>query len=75
MPLRGTMPSEHEGLPPEFADRFTRPLRRFLRIESAAGLVLLAATIIALLVSTRRFRHPRPPSGTPRQGFTSVASS
>ena len=45
------MPTEREGLPPEFADRFTRPLRRFVRIESAAGLVLLAATLIALLVS------------------------
>ncbi|HVW29244.1 MAG TPA: Na+/H+ antiporter NhaA [Polyangiaceae bacterium] len=45
------MPTDREGLPYEFADRFTRPLRRFLKIESAAGVLLLFATVVALVVS------------------------
>ena len=45
------MPGDRDGLPREFADRFTRPLRRFLKIESAAGVLLLVATTVALLIS------------------------
>lgn len=47
----GSMPTDREGLPPEFADRFTRPLRRFLQIESGAGVLLFVATVVALVVS------------------------
>lgn len=35
-------------LPHEPADRFTRPFRRFLRIEAASGLLLLLAVMAAL---------------------------
>jgi NhaA family Na+:H+ antiporter len=35
-------------LPPEAADRFTRPFARFLKIQSATGVMLLSATVIAL---------------------------
>lgn len=45
------MPADRDGLPKEFADRFTRPLGRFLRIESAAGMLLLTATVVALVIS------------------------
>lgn len=45
------MPTDREGLPHELADRFTRPFRRFLKIESAAGVLLLVATVVALVVS------------------------
>jgi NhaA family Na+:H+ antiporter len=52
------MPMEREGLPQEFADRFTRPVRRFLRVESAAGALLLLATIFALFVSNSPLSAP-----------------
>ncbi len=45
------MGSQTEGLPPEKADRATRALRRFLKVESAAGVLLLVATAGALIVS------------------------
>ncbi|HEY6724533.1 MAG TPA: Na+/H+ antiporter NhaA, partial [Polyangiaceae bacterium] len=45
------MPTDREGLPYEFANRFTRPLRRFLKVESVAGALLLFATVVALVVS------------------------
>jgi NhaA family Na+:H+ antiporter len=38
-------------LPTEPADRFTKPLMRFLRIEATAGGVLLLSTVIALVIS------------------------
>ena len=38
-------------LPSEMADRFTKPLGRFLKIEAAAGAALLVATCAALLLS------------------------
>ena len=38
-------------LPPEIADRFTKPFGRFLKIESASGVVLLVATRAALILS------------------------
>lgn len=49
---------EREDLPREPVDRFMRPLRRFLRIESAAGMILLVATVIALVVANSRFSAP-----------------
>lgn len=39
------------ALPPEVADRFTKPLGRFFKIEAAAGIGLLAATCAALILS------------------------
>mgnify|MGYP002780448629 CR=1 FL=1 len=54
----GTMRSDPEGLPEEFADRFTRPLRRFLKIESAAGVLLMVATVLALVISNSPLAHP-----------------
>ena len=39
------------GLPHEFADRITKPFARFLKVEAAAGGVLLVATIAALIVA------------------------
>jgi NhaA family Na+:H+ antiporter len=39
------------GLPRELADHFTRPFARFLKIEAAAGLLLLVATSVALVLS------------------------
>jgi NhaA family Na+:H+ antiporter len=38
-------------LPPAPIDRLTRPLARFLRIESASGLVLLACAAVALAMA------------------------
>jgi NhaA family Na+:H+ antiporter len=42
-------------LPFERADRFTRPLGRFLKIEAAAGAALLVATCAALILSNSRW--------------------
>ena len=39
------------ALPRERADRFTKPLGRFLKIEAAAGAALLVATCAALILS------------------------
>ncbi len=41
----------HAALPPERADRFTKPLGRFLKIEATAGVALLVATCTALILS------------------------
>ena len=38
-------------LPKEFADRFTKPFSRFVRIESAAAVILLVFTLGALTLS------------------------
>lgn len=45
------MSEGHDRLPEELSDRITVPLARFLRIEAAAGGLLLAATLTALLVA------------------------
>jgi NhaA family Na+:H+ antiporter len=42
---------DNTRLPAEFADRFTKPFQQFLRIEAAAGALLLLATLIALALS------------------------
>jgi NhaA family Na+:H+ antiporter len=39
------------ALPPEVADRFTKPAARFLKIESAAGGLLLSAVLLALFLA------------------------
>lgn len=38
-------------LPPEIADRFTRPFARFLEIEAAAGVLLLLTVLAALALA------------------------
>jgi NhaA family Na+:H+ antiporter len=45
------MSSEHENLPHELADRFTGGMARFFKIEVATGVVLLAASALALGLS------------------------
>ncbi|MCF3934139.1 Na+/H+ antiporter NhaA [Acuticoccus sp. M5D2P5] len=45
------MTQPNDGLPREAADRFTLPLSRFLRIEAAAGVLLLLAATAALLLA------------------------
>lgn len=52
------MVTQREALPPEFVDRFTRPLRRFLRIESVAGAVLLITTIVAVVIANSPLAAP-----------------
>ena len=39
------------NLPSEIADWFTRPFARFLKIEAAAGVILLLATLTALILA------------------------
>jgi NhaA family Na+:H+ antiporter len=46
------------ALPPEIADRFTKPLGRFFKIEAAAGIGLLAATCAALILSNSAWSTP-----------------
>jgi NhaA family Na+:H+ antiporter len=51
----------HEGstdLPPEIADRFTKPFARFLKIKAATGVMLLLATIAALILSNSTWSTP-----------------
>lgn len=40
-----------EKLPPEIADWFTKPLARFVKIEIAAAVMLIIATVAALVLS------------------------
>ena len=44
------MQKDNAGLPPEFADRFTEPFARFVKIEAAAGGALLVATFAAVIL-------------------------
>jgi NhaA family Na+:H+ antiporter len=46
------------GLPHEIADRFTEPFARFLRVEAAAGALLLLATVAALILSNSAWSVP-----------------
>lgn len=52
------MPQDTARLPPEIADRFTRPFARFLKIEAASGALLLLATLTALLLSNSALSTP-----------------
>lgn len=52
------MHNDSTGLPPEFADRFTEPFARFLKIEAAAGGMLLIATVTALILSNSAWSTP-----------------
>ena len=52
------MHQDNAGLPAEMADRFTRPFARFLKIEAAAGIILLLATIVALILSNSAWSIP-----------------
>ena len=44
-------------LPPELVDWLFKPFTRFLRIEAAAGSVLLLFTIAALVISNSPWGH------------------
>ena len=46
------------GLPKEIADRFTKPFAQFLKIEAAAGVMLLLATVAALVLSNSIWSTP-----------------
>ena len=52
------MRQEHSGFPREIADRFTEPFARFLKIEAAAGGLLLLATFAALILSNSAWSTP-----------------
>ena len=52
------MHKDSARLPPEFADRLTEPFARFLKIEAAAGGMLLIATIVALILSNSAWSTP-----------------
>ena len=52
------MPPDNTRLPHEIADRFTEPFARFLKIEAAAGVLLLVATIAALILSNSAWSAP-----------------
>ncbi len=51
----------HEGstdLPPEIADRITKPFARFLKIKVATGVMLFLATVAALILSNSTWSVP-----------------
>lgn len=52
------MKSNLDRLPKEPSDRFTRLFARFLRIESAAGAVLLLCAVTALVLSNSQWSAP-----------------
>ena len=52
------MDQDSAGLPPEFADRFTKPFARFLKIKAATGGMLLLATFAALILSNSAWSTP-----------------
>jgi NhaA family Na+:H+ antiporter len=52
------MRSGNVGLPPEIADRVTKPFGRFLKVEAAAGGMLLVATFAALTLSNSAWSAP-----------------
>lgn len=52
------MHQDDEGLPHEIADQFTEPFARFLRVEAAAGALLLLATVAALILSNSAWSAP-----------------
>jgi NhaA family Na+:H+ antiporter len=50
--------SRSAGLPREPIDRFVRPLVRFLHVEAASGVVLLAAAAAALILANSPLAEP-----------------
>ena len=52
------MKSNLDRLPKEPSDRFTHPFSQFLRIESAAGAVLLLCAVAALVFSNSQWSGP-----------------
>jgi NhaA family Na+:H+ antiporter len=52
------MHQDSARLPSEMADRFTKPFARFLKIEAAAGAILLCATLAALILSNSAWSTP-----------------
>ncbi len=52
------MNQDNAGLPTELADRITKPFARFLKIEAAAGVILLLATCAALDLSNSAWSMP-----------------
>lgn len=47
--------SEKSTFPKEPIDKITNPLNKFLHIESASGIVLIVATVIALILANSNF--------------------
>ncbi len=52
------MAEQGRDLPAQIADWFTKPFARFLKIEAAAGVVLLCATCAALILSNTAWSKP-----------------
>jgi NhaA family Na+:H+ antiporter len=52
------MDHDNAGLPPEMADRFTKPFARLLKIKAATGGMLLLATFAALILSNSAWSTP-----------------
>jgi NhaA family Na+:H+ antiporter len=52
------MDQDSADLPPEIADRFTKPFARFLKIKAATGGMLLLATFAALILSNSAWSTP-----------------
>lgn len=52
------MQTENTNLPPEIIHRITDPLARFLRIEAAAGAILLLATVVAVTATNSIWSEP-----------------
>ncbi len=50
-------PSKCAGLPKEFIDRLRMPFAHFLKIEAAAGAVLLFFTVTALVMANSPWAH------------------
>ena len=52
------MNEENSDLPTEIADRLTRPFARLLKIKVATGVMLFAATVVALMLSNSKWATP-----------------
>jgi Na+:H+ antiporter, NhaA family len=53
-----TMHQDSARLPSELSDLFTKPFARFLKVEAAAGIMLLFATLAALILSNSAWSTP-----------------
>jgi NhaA family Na+:H+ antiporter len=52
------MVADSQALPREIADRFTKPFALFIRVEAAAGVLLLLATLTALALANSPLSKP-----------------